>query len=488
MAVHGLQGGNAAFSALFAATPAQKVSAKQDAPQSFEQLVKDNMTTEKTEAPKQVYKGMKKDTGKPVMEETVEAEQITMETVKKVFESAKESEAVVETEELLTDELLPEELENALEGIMALLTNVKQTVMEALQLSEEEFQTTLDEIGITMQDLLDKDMLQQLYLRANGADVADFITSEDLLNGFVNLADMVEQLVQNAELTLEMQELLAEGNAEQLMAELTEQTALQQAVQPETAEYVTHAEQPVVAQEAKTEVTAKNTETEAPEQTTEAKDTVKVEVVKVAGEDAESGAELSRSALEEDVPQTAQQTKEQTLSESFLEQLSMSVQVAGTDTSISEEGLTQAIPVREIVEQIVEQIKVVIQPEQTNMELQLNPEHLGRVHLTITEKEGMMTAQFAAETHAAKEAIESQLFQLRETLQDQGIKVERIEVTVADFSFNQNGQAEQSTSEGDAQKRRAFVFDTEETTEKTTMQFTAPEYLEQGTSSVEYSV
>ena len=76
---------------------------------------------------------------------------------------------------------------------------------------------------------------------------------------------------------------------------------------------------------------------------------------------------------------------------------------------------------------------------------------------------------------------------LRETLQDQGIKVERIEVTVADFSFNQNGQAEQSTSEGDAQKRRAFVFDTEETTEKTTAQFTAPEYLEQGTSSVDYS-
>ena len=121
------------------------------------------------------------------------------------------------------------------------------------------------------------------------------------------------------------------------------------------------------------------------------------------------------------------------------------------------------------------------------MELQLNPEHLGRVHLTITEKEGMMTAQFAAETHAAKEAIESQLMQLRETLQEQGLKVESIEVTVADFSFNQNSQAGQSTAEGDAQKRRAFVFDTEEETEKNTTLFTAPEYLEQGTSSVDYS-
>jgi DNA invertase Pin-like site-specific DNA recombinase len=65
-------------------------------------------------------------------------------------------------------------------------------------------------------------------------------------------------------------------------------------------------------------------------------------------------------------------------------------------------------------------------------------ESLGKVNLTIHSKEGVMTAHFVVENQISKEAIESQLSTLRETLNQQGIKVEGIEVTVSAYAFEQN--------------------------------------------------
>jgi flagellar hook-length control protein FliK len=78
------------------------------------------------------------------------------------------------------------------------------------------------------------------------------------------------------------------------------------------------------------------------------------------------------------------------------------------------------------------------------MELQLNPEHLGKVNLTLSSKEGLMSAHFVVENDLAKEAVESQMFILKETLDQQGIKVETIEVTVASYTFDQNNQSDEA--------------------------------------------
>ncbi|MGN1084884.1 MAG: flagellar hook-length control protein FliK, partial [Lachnospiraceae bacterium] len=152
-------------------------------------------------------------------------------------------------------------------------------------------------------------------------------------------------------------------------------------------------------------------------------------------------------------------------------------------TGTGEEALATAEEIREIANQIMEQIKIVIRPEQTNMELQLNPEHLGRVHLTITEKEGMMTAQFTTQTESAKEAIESQVAALRESLQNQGIKVEAIEVTVSEFGFERDRDAQQSENGGQEKRKRQNGFRVEETDEapQTT------EFIRTTDSSVDYS-
>ena len=139
----------------------------------------------------------------------------------------------------------------------------------------------------------------------------------------------------------------------------------------------------------------------------------------------------------------------------------MSGAVAGN----SEDTIAAAAEIREIANQVMEQIKLVIRPEQTNLELQLNPEHLGRVHLTITEKEGMMTAQFTTQTEVAKEAIESQMSMLRESLQNQGIKVEAMEVTVSNFSFDQERENRQRENSEGSKRRRQSTFSPESSSE-----------------------
>ncbi|MBO9609173.1 MAG: flagellar hook-length control protein FliK [Paenibacillaceae bacterium] len=61
--------------------------------------------------------------------------------------------------------------------------------------------------------------------------------------------------------------------------------------------------------------------------------------------------------------------------------------------------------------------------------LSLTPESLGHVEVKITMQAGQLVAQFHAQTALGKEMIEGQLAQLRTTLQNQGIHVERLEVT-----------------------------------------------------------
>ena len=116
------------------------------------------------------------------------------------------------------------------------------------------------------------------------------------------------------------------------------------------------------------------------------------------------------------------------------------VSAKGND-GIQQVGVEQVQVMREIVNQVVEQIKIAIKPQATSMELQLNPENLGKVELTVVSKNGLLTASFTAENQIAKEALESQMQVLKDNLNNQGVKVEAIEVNVSQFGFKQNTES-----------------------------------------------
>jgi flagellar hook-length control protein FliK len=80
--------------------------------------------------------------------------------------------------------------------------------------------------------------------------------------------------------------------------------------------------------------------------------------------------------------------------------------------------------------QIVEKAKVLVNNGHSEMEISLKPEHLGKLQLKISVVDQVVTAKFMAESQQVKEVIETHLNQLRRNLQDTGVQVDQLMVSV----------------------------------------------------------
>ena len=97
------------------------------------------------------------------------------------------------------------------------------------------------------------------------------------------------------------------------------------------------------------------------------------------------------------------------------------------------------VDVEDLMRQFGEFTRLHVSQDTTSLDMQLNPENLGKLYLHIsTGKEGNVTAEIAATSQEVKEALETQIAELRVTLIQQGVKVDAVEVTVASHEFEQN--------------------------------------------------
>lgn len=93
----------------------------------------------------------------------------------------------------------------------------------------------------------------------------------------------------------------------------------------------------------------------------------------------------------------------------------------------------------EIISQIVEKIKVDIKPDISEMKLILKPDNLGQLSLKITTENNIVTAQFVAESQQVKEVLQANFNSLKDTLQQLGLMVDELSVSVG----QQNSEARQ---------------------------------------------
>lgn len=93
----------------------------------------------------------------------------------------------------------------------------------------------------------------------------------------------------------------------------------------------------------------------------------------------------------------------------------------------------------EIMNQIVEKIKVDIKPDISEMKLILKPDNLGQLSLKITTENNIITAQFIAENQQVKEVLQANFNNLKDTLQQMGLMVDELSVSVK----QQNSEARQ---------------------------------------------
>lgn len=140
-----------------------------------------------------------------------------------------------------------------------------------------------------------------------------------------------------------------------------------------------------------------------------------------------------------------------------------------------------------IVEQVVNHVRIRVLPQTTSMELQLNPESLGRVNLNVTSQNGMATATLTVQNQVAKEALESQITVLRENLESQGLKVDAVEVNVSEFGFKHPEDSDHGRYPQKKQSQnKRFRFDSVEEVEEQESAVTAEE-RQDGNSVVDYT-
>ena len=125
---------------------------------------------------------------------------------------------------------------------------------------------------------------------------------------------------------------------------------------------------------------------------------------------------------------------------------------ADPDTTVYEmrtESASQTMDAdtQNIMRQILDYMKVQIRPETTSLEMQLHPASLGTLQIQLASKGGAVTAQFIAENEAVKAALENQMIQLRENFEEQGIRVEAIEVSVQTGRFEQSYEEQERNGE-----------------------------------------
>ena len=94
-----------------------------------------------------------------------------------------------------------------------------------------------------------------------------------------------------------------------------------------------------------------------------------------------------------------------------------------------------------------------------SIEMQLYPEHLGKVGIQVVSREGILTAQITAENEAVKRVIETQIATLKENFNNQGYKVENVEVTIASHSFEENGMNQNNESDNQKNGRKSRKID-----------------------------
>ena len=321
-----------------------------------------------------------------------------------VQETSKEKTDEIDMEK--TDEVLSEEeVEKAVEELLT-------KVAEVLNVSPQDIQNALEELGLTAQDLLNTENIPALVVAlTEGADELSVMTNETV---FANVQ----------EISTKAEELLTELSAKSGMNFEEIQTAIAKM-----------AEHNPVAEE---EVVYTNGSPSDAVSTQELAVTLENSQLENMQATASNRTQDNRQSTADDRMQGNANEQQMTFAQTVAERLEQAV--AKTEAVTSSYGATT----ESVMNQIQDAIKVIQTQDMTEMELQLHPASLGNLRIQIAAKEGVVTAVFTTENEAVRAALEAQMVTLKENFAQQGVRVEAVEVTVASHAFEQNLNGDES--------------------------------------------
>lgn len=316
-----------------------------------------------------------------------------------------------------------EEIESAVEEAAA---KIVVAVMDKLNISEEELLTAMETLGLNITDLLEPNNVMNLMVELTGSgDALTLLTNEELYTDVKQLMQMAE------ELTTAIKEQFTLTNEE--VAELISKIGDDNEPQiPELPEQQEGKAIPVEAGEKVVAVEVSKADDVAVSKATDSKEGSFL-VPKAEGAENEQSKMDHGEAEQQEFLGTTTQTTTNSVGD-IVETVKEFTKVDG----------------QEIMRQVTDYIRVNVNADTTSIELKLHPESMGTVSAHVTSQNGAITAQFIVQNEAVKAALETQLVQLKDRLNEQGLKVESIEVTVEDHDLSRSFSNE--FSEEDANK------------------------------------
>ena len=350
---------------------------------------------------------------------------------------------------------------------------VQQEVKELLGVDDAQLEAAMKELGLTYQDLMDPVNLANLVMNLTGEeDQLGLLMNADFQELMQNVEVLSKNLLQELGMTpQEAAEVFAQ--LEQNAAQITEEVPQQMQEVTDTQADVLKVQQTddVQITEQKSQVTGLTETNAAATESVESdgnvqnveepvSQEVRVENDQTASQQEGQQEEAPENSMTTEDDASLLQQNDTTEKSIFTEHtFQQTVQTIRIDNITA--APTTAVPhnvvfnTLDVIRQVSEFTRVMYQGDTTSMEMQLNPENLGKIYVQVTAKEGVVTAHLAVQNEIVKEALENQTIQLRENMNQQGIKVEAVEVTIASHEFERNLEQNQQGSAQDEQREQA---------------------------------
>ncbi len=337
------------------------------------------------------------------------------------------------------------------EAVLEAAKEILKKAADELHVPEEEVLAVMETLGMSMFDLFDPACMRELVLAVSGeADMLSLLTDADLYQSLQTLLATVDAKVAGLQEALSMDAgetaKFVEALKQQDVMPDTQETKGQEAPTGSVVEIA--GDMPDAADKASWQLPAgqeeSQTETarqDAPiEQDVPQEYTPKTVVQKSMQE---SKAQVQTQTQQQQQPTQHQEGKaDKAEGAQMLQARGMAVSATalnpGTAPIEAPEAPVISQETRQIMNQVLDYVRINAAPGLSEMEMHLHPESLGNVRILLAAKGGIVTAQFRAESETVKAALEAQIVQLRETLDEKGVKVEAIEVTVESHAFERN--------------------------------------------------
>ena len=314
---------------------------------------------------------------------------------------------------------------------------IKDIIKDSLGITDEELELAMANLGLNFADLLIPQNVSALVAEISGIDTAAILTDSGVSALLADIIGSVSELVNQTafEEQITVKDLMAdfksytdEGTSEELPKENVQTVKV--ITDSETGKEITITVRDERVSDSETRFTRTG-------------DTVTSNdnIVKEFGENSQNMSKQSGDERQSDA-----------MSGSILNIIKENV----TNTLSTESDFSQIYGVNsaDIINQMIDSIRLNVTADTTRMEIMLTPESLGKINLTISSKEGVITASITAENENVKALIESQIVQLKETLNGQGLKVTDVEVAVAGQAFDHNAENSNGRNNPEGQNTR----------------------------------